>query len=352
MLAILPERLDKSAGQFPYEFTMPTATELAELLAFTFPEAIKAIFPMWAEGAILDYHAQTRGITRKPAAFANGVIAVSGVRGTEIPKGFQFTTAATYNKPGIPFETVADTTVTTDPVLVAVRALTAGLEGNVAAHAVIYMTQPMAGITGMTNQAAMSGGMDEESDEALRQRVMDFDANQGARFIGCEADYKMWAMEVQGVGAVQIKSATDDSGTVHIILTDLSGDPASIALCKTVYDHIMSPEIPSLRKPPINALLNVIPPTTVQISVSARLVLDGTSSLADIQTNFFHALKQYFKQNEIRWTQIGALLLDLPGVRDYTNLLVNGGTQNITVAVGEIPQTKLENLMLTVGDQT
>jgi hypothetical protein len=78
--------------------------------------------------------------------------------------------------------------------------------------------------------------------------------------------------------------------------------------------------------------------------------MDGTVAEADIKTAFVAALTSYLAgqafvtdptnnpptQNvSIKWAQIGSQLLNQAGVTDYANLLANGGTANIAIALGQ-----------------
>ena len=62
MMGTLPEDIDDTEGGFPWDFTMPTALEKAEMLEFHLIETLKIMHPMWSYGEFLDYHAQGVGI--------------------------------------------------------------------------------------------------------------------------------------------------------------------------------------------------------------------------------------------------------------------------------------------------
>jgi len=38
----------------------------------------------------------------------------------------------------------------------------------------------------------------------------------------------------------------------------------------------------------------------------------------------------------VRYVRIGSLLLDTPGVQDYANLQINGGSGNVTISQGQV----------------
>lgn len=57
MMEALPADIDDTEGGFPWDMTMPTALEKAEMLEFHLVETLKLMQPMWAYGEWLDYHA-------------------------------------------------------------------------------------------------------------------------------------------------------------------------------------------------------------------------------------------------------------------------------------------------------
>lgn len=339
MMDGLPAGLDNTEGGFPWDLTMPAALEIAQMAEFTLPEAIKCIWPMWAYGRFLDCHAATRGLARKPAVKAVGFVEVIGTEGAEIPAGFQFSTPAAGDSPGVAFTADSSAVLGGEAARIPVTALEPGKAGNVPAGTITLMDAPMTGIQSVTNPEATSGGIDEESDEALSARIVEYDQSQGKSFVGSVADYKRWALEVGNVGSARVQGAQDESGTVKIILLDAAGDPADTELCTEVYNHIMRPDAPDLRLAPVNTVLAVIPPQTVTINVSATLKTDHTVGIPAITAAFSDALRVYFRSagNEVKVAKVGALLLACAGVTDYDGLLVNGGEANVPCAADEMP---------------
>lgn len=49
MLGNLPEDIDKSEGGFPWDFTRPTAIEIAELKEYVLVEVLKSLSPATCE---------------------------------------------------------------------------------------------------------------------------------------------------------------------------------------------------------------------------------------------------------------------------------------------------------------
>ena len=94
MMNALPDDIDKSEAQIPWDFTRPAAIEKAEFVEFELNETIKLMFVHWSYGPWLDLHAEGEGLTRRQANRASGYLTVKGRPGITIAQGFQFATPA------------------------------------------------------------------------------------------------------------------------------------------------------------------------------------------------------------------------------------------------------------------
>lgn len=130
-------------------------------------------FPQTAQGMYLDYHAETRGITRGAAEKAVGTLRFAAAdkvtAACPIEKGTVCMTAE-----GVRFETTEDAAIAVGSQWadVPAQAVEAGAGGNVIAGTVTLLSAMPVGVVQCTNPAAFSGGCDAESDEALRGRVL------------------------------------------------------------------------------------------------------------------------------------------------------------------------------------
>jgi len=363
MRAILPADIDSSEGSHTWNLLMPTAMTVAELYESVLPQVVQLIFPEWSYGEYLDAHAQTRGMTRKEATPAIGEVTVTGAAGTVIPIGTMFSTPSLNSEdPSMSYDTTEAATIpSTGSVTVPVECTEAGAAGNTAENTVIFLSSDVAGITEVTNAAAITGGTDEETDDALIARIMEYDTTQSDSYVGNVSDYHRWAMSVAGVGSASIISPTDDSGIITIVLTDANGDPASQDLCTSVYDYIMSPDDPYARLAPINAAVNVVSPTAVTIAVKATVELEAEAVLADVAAAFLTNMEAYMAEalsdQEVKITRVGAILSETEGVNDFSGLqigTVSGstatyGTSNITLANTDLPTVSAAYINLTAG---
>lgn len=354
MLDSMPGDIDKSQGQHPYNYTRPTAMIASELCQQTLPEIIKLIFPMFAYGEWLDYHAQMRGISRRPATASSGTLQLTVTKNTNIPVGSQFSTASVDGQPSVVFETTQGKyNLPEGTVEIPVKCTQTGIVGNVIAGTVIFKLSQLSGVTAVTNPEAITGGTEEEDDNSLRARIVSLDQSQSVSYVGSVADYKRWSLEVPGVGGVTVIPAQDDSGLVTLVITDSNGDPANEEICQNVYDYIMSPADPELRLTAPNVKLSVIPPTITELSISATVEVGTGSSLEAIKTAFIEAVQAYLdtarSDGEVRYTQIGKILAGVPGVYDYDALTLNSGSTNISITNTQLPQVTNDSVLLTQG---
>lgn len=350
MMENLPPDIDDMENGFPWDFTKPTALEKAEMLEFHLVETLKIMFPMWAYDEWLDYHAKGRGITRKPANAASGELLITGISGTTIPAGFKFAAPATADTPAIEYQTTEKYTIGEDgTVRVQITAVEAGPKGNVPANTVTLMMTPIKGITSITNEANIAGGTEVESDDELRNRIMEIDAASEASFVGSDGDYKRWAEEVPGVGTALVMPEWAGPGTVKVVVIDSNGQPANAAIIAAVYDNIMSPGDRLQRKAPIGATVTIEAPTAKELNYTFTLELKAGENQETVLERFKAQLRTYYveakKDGVVRYNRVSSILTNTDGVKDFTDLTINGGTVNIDLEEDEYPVTGIVDPM-------
>lgn len=354
MLAIIPDEYDKSEGGHLWNFTRPTALIVSQLRGFDLPNAISLIWPRFSSGEYVDLHAELRNMTRKEALYATGKITITGTPETIIPAGYSCSTESKNDVASKSYVTTEECEIGEDgTVTVPAQASVAGSDGNTAANTIVINSSGYDDVTGITNPEAFTGGVDEETDESLIERIREYDQTQGDSNIGNPADYKRWAESVPGTGAANVIRSNDTSGIVTIVLTDGNGEPASEALCTKVYDYIMSPNNEQLRLAPCGANLSVVSPTTTTIAVSATVTLTS-GTVESITSMFVSKLNDYFStavdDGEIRYQKVGNILGDIEGVYDFSGLYVNGSMANIPLSTGSFPYTSNSNVTLTLAE--
>ena len=286
-------------------------------------------FPQTAQGLYLDYHAETRGITRSAAEKAAGVLRFSidlaVGQDLEIPEGTVCMTAA-----GIRFETTAAGVISAGSLSVDVeaQAVEAGSDGNVAPETVVLMAVPPAGVRRCTNPEAFAGGTDAESDEQLRKRVLDsyWRLPNGAN----AAYYEQSAMEHPGVAAATAVGRARGIGTVDVYVATAAGTPDEELLAAIEEDL--------QKKREIAVDLQVLAPKTTQVNVTVA-IRPGTSFTFDqVKLEAEQALRGYFTGallgKEVTLAALGNLLYSLGTVANYR---FTAPTQDVAAQVGTLP---------------
>lgn len=186
-------------------------------------------FPQTAQEDYLDLHAQLRGVERRSAAAAQGVIRFlrEDETGAElsIPAGTVCMTAGL-----VRFETTQAAVLAAEETSVDVpaQALEPGTAGNVGAGTVLMMAVAPVGVTGCVNPAPFSGGSDAEDDESLRQRVLETYRRMpnGAN----AAFYQQEALSFPEVAAAAVLPRSRGVGTVDVVVSTPQGMPEETLL--------------------------------------------------------------------------------------------------------------------------
>lgn len=348
MLSNLPEDIDKSEGGFPWDFTRPTAIEIAELKEYVLVEVLKSLSPVTCEESyLLDYHADGRGLVRRESVNATGYVTVTAKAGLVIPLGYGFSTEADDEGNTIDFVTTEEVTVDSlGNAKIPIEAAEGGSASNVGVNAIVLHTGDETGelldeIISVTNEEAVTGGLDEEDDDTLRERIVEYDRSHDISYVGNVADYKRWALSVPGVGAVTVIPAKDDSGIIKIILMDQNGAPASKQIQDAVYDYIMRPDSESDRLAPPNAVLEITAPETVVVNISAVVYL-REAEIGDVQNDLKAALQSYLlnvssNDSAVRISAINSILGAVSGIYDYDSVQINGVSKNVDLESGQMP---------------
>lgn len=340
MLARLPSDVDRTEGSFYWDALAPAAYELFNSATWA-QEVLKRGFASTTFGAYLDLRCEEHGISRKEAQKATGTVKITGTAGTVIPAGTLVATEAdsVTNTPSVEFET-ADTVVlgSNGSVTVLVSAVEAGVSGNVAASAITLMITPISGVSGIGNEAALAGGANAESDESLLSRLMLKVRSPGTS--GNKADYVQWALEVPGVGGVEVTPLWAGPGTVKVTLLDQAKRAASPAIVAAVQNYI-APSNGGDGLAPIGALVTVEAATEVPIDISVTLTIADGATIEEVAEMIEEGVQSYLAQLAfadplVRYTKIAAILLEIEAIVDYQNLLVNGGSKNIEMSAGQV----------------
>ena len=296
-------------------------------------------FPQTAQGEYLDYHAQTRGITRAEATRASGTLCFSAsgavVADCVIEAGTLAMTAG-----GVKFETTERVTIEAGAsfITASAQAVEAGASGNAAAGQIRFLSALPAGVTGCTNPDAFTGGSDAESDESLRERIMESYKRlpNGAN----AAFYEREAMSFPTVAAAKAVGRARGIGTVDVCVATHSGAPS---------DELLSEIAEALeRKREIAVDIEVLAPTETVINVTAELSVRDGYDFAAVREETERALSAYFTGErlgeDVLCAKLGAILYGVEGVTNCHLLMPTedtaGGATSLPV-LGTVTLTEI-----------
>lgn len=312
-------------GTFAYDVLASNSIEFAKQEVER-EEMYKSAFAETASGDYLTLIAEDHGVTRKEATQSVGNVVVKG-NGT-VPVGTLFQTEA-----GVSFTTTTTTTAVKNEATIPVQCIEAGTVGNVGPNTITVIPMSIPGITSVTNPEAMTDGFDQESDDDLYDRFH-FHVMQPATSGNCN-DYIEWASSIAGVGHVKVLPIWNGPGTVKVLVTDANGEPASPTLLDKVIAYIESVR-------PIGPEVTVVAPSLFDLTIKLTVTSGSGDAdyIKDMLNKYF--VSRCFTGNTISYAKVGNMILTdgKTGVDDYSGLLINDATGNISVTDNQIPHVK------------
>jgi uncharacterized phage protein gp47/JayE len=188
---------------------------LAHLTMLYIDWLAKQLLPDTAETEWLDRHGiiwlknadGSKG--RKVATYATGSILFQGNFGVVVPSGTICT-----GQNNVDYQTVEIVTLGNAGASAPAIALTAGEIGNLSATAELSIQTAIDGVTSATLDGDMAGGVDTESDDQLRERILF--RIQKPPMGGDKDDYEAWTMSIPGVTRAWCAPTEMGPGTVTV----------------------------------------------------------------------------------------------------------------------------------------
>lgn len=305
--------------------------------AYVFWEALQALraqvpisFVDETSGAYIDKAAAAYGITRKPGTPASVDVTFTGTANAVVPAGTMCVTAD-----GLGFLTDEELTLgESSSGTVSATSDDVGAVYNVPAQAIVTTQESVAGVSGVTNDAAAAGGTDPETDAALFARLDAYRKTPPTS--GNDRHYHQWALEVNGIGAASVIRCWDGPGTVKVIVADMELRPVEEDKVAEVAAYIETQR-------PVTAEVTVESAEGVGVQVAVTVETDGTVSKPATEQAFTDRLAEYlgtlaFQTGaEVVYNRVLAIVMGLDGVTDCSGLTVNGGTANVPLDADEVP---------------
>ena len=272
------------------------------------------MFAQTAEGIQLEYLALEKGINRKAAVCSSGTLKfmrdVALDYDLEIPVG---TICSTSGLNSIRVKTTQDAILHAGELSVTVPAEseTGGALQNTGAETIKIMVTPPAGITSVTNEDPFVGGMDAESDEELRERLLDSYKNvsNGTN----AAFYKSCVLKYDGVYSASVIAKNRGVGTVDIYVAAKGGAPSD-ELIQTIQN-----EISQIRE--LNVDVKVSKAQLTQIPIAIEISIKNGYNFEEIKQLCQTKISEYFNSLKIGdpfvVAALGSFIYSIQGVENY-----------------------------------
>ena len=201
------------------------------------------------------------GLTPKAAVAATGEVTASGTIGSVVPIN-----TVLQRSDGAQFKTSAATTFASTSETIAVVAVLPGENGNTVTASKLSLVAPVSGVNSQMTVASpgLLGGLNEESTESLRSRVLDRRRNPPE--VGNQDDYERWAKEYPEVTRAWCYPRIAGNGTVGVyFMMDDRSNPIPTNTDKTNFGAYIDTKAPDLCTRTIYA------PTAAPIALSIAL---------------------------------------------------------------------------------
>lgn len=307
-------------------------------------DALEASRAGTARGGDLDTWMADFSLTRLPSVKAVGTVTLSRTStlgDVSVPVGARVRTTAT----GSTFLIVADSNharwhsdstsyvlqTGENAVTVPIVAEKEGTSGNVLAGAIALLSSSIAGIDTVINDQPTTGGLDSESDAALRRRFADYLKSRSRATI----DAVGFAIQSVRQGLLfRIYDGVDLIGQPRpghfiIVVDDGSRSPTEqmIAAVARAVDEVR----------PVGSTFSVVPPTTHHCDVTCSITLpemdNGTAM--QIRTAAVQAVRGYLLQlgigDMVPITRIAQVIYSSDSrITNVSNLLINGSNSDVS----------------------
>lgn len=289
-------------------------------------------FPQTAQGDYLDKHAQLRGLERRAAVAAEGILRfeTDQAPGTDltIPAGTVCMTAGL-----VRFETTQEAVLQAGETMVETTAVAVepGVAGNVAAGTIRAMAVAPVGISRCTNPDGFSGGLDEESDQELRERVLETFQRMpnGAN----AAFYEQSAMSFPQVAAAAVVSRPRGVGSVDVVVSTAAGVPDSELL------EELQAYFEERREIAVD--VQVRAPEVQDVDVTVQIQTMANRDAETVRQAVEQAVRSWFDgrqlgQNILK-AKLGQLVFDVEGVENYA---LTAPASDVTVQYDVLPRLR------------
>jgi len=349
------EWVDTREGAFFFIASEPGVREAARIYDLMGTEYPAAVFPLFSWAEYLDDLAAAYKVERLAATPASGEVTFKGPEGTVIAPGVVVgVEAAVEDAPIKEYEVTEGGTIgVSKEITLPVTARESGSATNAAAGqlTLLLSTIEAEDEVSVLNTDPIVGGTDPETDEALRERLLEVFQGKGP---GNVHDYKVWARAYGGVGRVSVIPVWNGPGTVKVIVLTSDGQPVSAEVVEGLQAFLDPVAGKGSGQAPVGHTVTVETATSTDIKITAKVEfeegysLDGAASTIALEDDLLAALADYVTSvlpgEEIVLQKIVGRLIGFDGVHDVTEVKINGAAKNVALdddpaEVGELAGT-------------
>ncbi len=272
------------------------------------------MFADTATGEYLDRHGLERGLSRRTASRASGEVSFriteAALTNLVVPSG---TVVSTAGENPLLFETTEEAILRAGELkaTVPVVSMGEGKEYNVRPGAVSVMVTPPTGFEAVSNEEALVGGSDVESDESLRGRILESYKN-ASNGTNC-AYYKNVALQVPGITGAGVVPRGRGVGTVDVYIASSKGAVSDEELSKA--QAILS----EARE--VNVDVKVFKANPAPVWFYALVEIEEGYEFEEVEENCRKAVEDYVSTRGVGGkfllTEAGDRIFHTPGVKEY-----------------------------------
>jgi uncharacterized phage protein gp47/JayE len=301
-----------------------------------------------SSGPDLDTWVADFGLTRLPAVAATGIVTFarfSPVTAALVPVGTLVRTSDGTQS----FAVTADPTnaafsapqngyqlaVGTGQVTVPIQAATAGSAGNVLAGSITLIVAAIPGVDTVSNAAPTAGGIDGESDPALRSRFAAF-LNSRSQATPMAVGYAISTVQQGLQYTIQenvSQAGVPQPGCFVVTVDDGSGHPPAGLL------SAVGSAIEAVR--PLGVIWTVVPPAVTTANVTMTLSTAATATHATVTAAVGAALSSFINALPVGaplpWSRLAQVAYDASAsVLNVTAVTLNGGSADLVPGQGGV----------------
>ncbi|GGY07046.1 baseplate J/gp47 family protein [Paludibacterium paludis] len=213
-----------------------------------------------------------------------------------------------------------------------------GEKGNALSGMVTQITGAIPGVDTCVNAAAMAGGRNAESDDAVRARFVAWVASL-SKATRAAVEYAVLSM-AQGMSCVVVENRRYDGvaqpGFFYVVVDDGTGSPTATTL-SSAYNAI------DLVRP-FTSTFAVFKPARLSASIRLAIRTDGSVDHNDACNLVRQAIIDYVNRlklgQSLPWSMIASLAYAAsPAITNVTDLTLNGGTADLIASGQQVIKT-------------